>query len=244
MINKLTLGLALAVICSGCASTAKLTPEVASDVQNGNVAAAFFVEGKKIVYDELVYKVLWNENRSQESVFEGSWDVDQEVTTTFAQSLSAVGVTAQPVGRFLSDQSLAAKFKQSILNTRDASGMNTAMSLDAEVRDAFVQAGVDHLILLRAAHYRVQKVSGFSPQFMLPSMLIVFDVRSGQQLYSEPFGLGGKIAVEKSPREVEANDLSKLKAATHEWVNTATTTRLPDALGFVPAKVAVASTTQ
>jgi len=240
MIRKLAVGFVVAVICGGCASTATLAPEVASDLQSGSVAAAFYVEGKKIVYDELVYKVLWNENRSQESVFEGSWDVDEDITATFSESLSDVGLSAQPVDMVLLENELAASFEQSILNTRDANGMNTAMSLDNDVKREFEKAGVDYLILLRAAHYRVQKVSGFSPQFMLPAMLIVLDVRSGQQLYMEPFGLGGKIAVEKSPREVEADGLAKLKAATHEWVDVAISGRLPKALGLPPSNVRVA----
>ena len=137
---------------------------------------------------------------------------------------------------------LAANFEQSILNSRDSTGMNTELSLGDDVKRAFQQAGVDHLILLRAAHYSVQKISGFSPQFALRSLLIVVDVRSGQQLYMEPFFLGGKIAVEKFPREVEANGLAKLKAATHEWVAVATTSRLPKALGLLPSNVPVAST--
>lgn len=241
MTKTFTIAMFFAVICSGCASTAKLTPEVASALQNGNVAAAFYVEGKKIIYNEMVYKVLWNENRSQESVFEGSWDVDQDLTATFSNSLSAVGLAAQPADMILLEAALAESFEQSILNTRDSTGMNTALSLNDDVKRAFQQAGVDHLILLRAAHFSVQKYSGFSPQFSLRSVLIVFDVRSGQQLYMEPFGLGGKIAVDKSPREVEANGLAKLKAASREWVDVATTSRLPDALGLLQSQVPVAS---
>lgn len=244
MIKTLTYSFIFAFICSGCASTSKLTPEAASNLQNGNVAAAFYVEGKKIVYDEMVYKVLWNENRSQDSVFEGSWDVDQELTATFSNSLSSAGLAAQPADMILLNSSLAASFEQSILNTRDSSGMNTALSLNDDVKRAFEQAGVDHLILMRAAHFNVQKVSGFSPQFSLPSMLLVYDIRNGQQLYMEPFGLGGKIAVEKSPREVEANGLAKLKAAAHQWVDVATTTRLPEAIGLHQSRVPVASATK
>jgi len=244
MVRTLILGLLFALFCSGCASTAKLTPEAANDLQDGNVAASFYVEGKKIVYDEMVYKVLWNENRSQDSVFEGSWDVDQELTSTFSNSLSTTGLAAQPVDMILLDGTLARSFEQSILNTRDSSGMNTVLSLNTDVKSAFQQAGIDHLILIRAAHFSVQKVSGFSPQFSLPSMLVVYDVRSGQQLYMEPFGLGGKIAVEKSPREVEANGLAKLKAAAHQWVDVATTTRLHDALGLNQTRVPVASATE
>lgn len=244
MVRTLTFGFIFVFICSGCASTARLAPEVASDIQDGNVAAAIYVEGKKIVYDEMVYKVLWNENRSQDSVFEGSWDVDQDLTATFSESLSTAGLAAQPADMILLDAALASSFEQSILNSRDSSGLNTVLSLNDDVKRAFQQAGVDHLILLRAAHFSVQKVSGFSPQFALPSMLIVVDVRSGQQLYMEPFALGGKIAVEKSPREVEANGLAKLKAAAHQWVDVATTTRLPNALGLLQSKVPMASASE
>ena len=234
MIKKIVIGVLLTSVVAGCASTQKLTPEIAGEIQDGAIAAAFYVEGKKIVYDELVYKVLWNENRSQESVFEGSWDVDHEVTATFSESLGDAGLTARSVSSVLSDKAAYKDFEQAILNTRGADRMNVPMSLNDSLRSEFLDAGVDYVMLLRAAHYSVQKVSGFSPQFGLPTLLIVYDVRRNEQVYKGAFPLGGKIAVEESPREVEANGLAKLKSATHEWVAAATTSRLPEALGLTP----------
>lgn len=234
MMRRIGTLLLTVVVCAGCASTPKLTPEIASELEQGAVAAAFYVEGKKILYDEMVYKVLWNENRSQESVFEGSWDVDQEVSATFSDSLGDVGLSARPITDVLQDAALYAEFEQAILNTRDVDGMNVPLAMSGALQGAFLEAGIDYVVLLRSAHYRVQKVSGFSPQFSLPSMLIVYDVRRGTQQYDGMFFLGGKIAVEESPREVEANGLAKLKTATHDWVRLATNTRLPNDLGLTP----------
>lgn len=234
MIRQIIAGVFLASVLAGCASTPKLAPEVAGELEDGTIAAAFYVEGKKIVYDELVYKVLWNENRSQESVFEGSWDVDHDVTATFSRSLGDVGLSAQSVASVLTDKAAYAEFEQSILNTRGADNLNVPMAMNDALRNDFIDAGIDYVMLLRAAHYSVQKVSGFSPQFGLPTLLIVYDVRRNEQVYNGIFPLGGKIAVEESPREVEANGLAKLKTATHEWVAAATTTRLPETLGLTP----------
>lgn len=230
MTRTLTILLSLFLI-AGCASTTKLSPEIAADIQQAKVAAAFYMEGKKINYDEMVYKVLWNENRSQQSVFEGSWDVDREVTSTFSNSLQSIGFAAEPMHQVL-DNSLYSEFEQAILNTRGSDGMNVSMNLSSELRDTLLEGNIGYVVLLRAAHYQVQKVSGFKPQFSMPSMLMVYDVARNEQSYNGMFPVGGAVAVEKSPREVEANNLAKLKTATHEWVDQATTTRLPDALGL------------
>ena len=167
-------------------------------------------------------------------MFEGSWDVDQDVTATFSESLGDVGLTAQSVGSILANEAAYDQFEQAILNTRGADGMNVPMSMNDALRGEFIDAGIDYVMLLRAAHYSVQKVSGFSPQFGLPTLLIVYDVRRNEQVYKGMFPLGGKISVDESPREVEANGLAKLKTATHQWVADATANRLPATLGMTP----------
>ncbi|HEX7062671.1 MAG TPA: hypothetical protein VF200_11915 [Woeseiaceae bacterium] len=220
-----------AALAAGCATAPKLSPEIAGELSSSNVAAAFYLEGKKINYDEMVYKVLWNENRSQASVFEGSWDVDSEVTAEFSDSLASIGLASRPIFDVL-PEGLYDEFVQTVLNTRGADGYNVPMSMDSAVRDALLQNNIDYVILLRAASYQAQKVTGFAPQFTLPSLLLVYDVRRNVQQYDGVFLMGGKIAVEESPREVEANGLAKLKTATNEWIHTATATALPEALGL------------
>lgn len=221
-------------VAAGCATAPKLSPEIAGELTNSNVAAAFYLEGKKITYDETVYKVLWSENRSQESVFEGSWDVDSDVSKSLADSLDSIGLDSRPIFDVL-PEGLHDEFVQTVLNTRGADGVNVPMSMDPAVRDALLQSDIDYLVLLRGAGYHAQKVSGFSPMFTMPAMLFVYDVRRDVQQYDGPFTVGGKIAVEGSPREVEANGLAKLKTATHEWIHTATATVMPERLGLNPA---------
>ncbi|MGE0407947.1 MAG: hypothetical protein AB7P23_01645 [Amphiplicatus sp.] len=218
-----------AIWLAGCA-TAQLSPEAKMGLKRGGVAAAFYVEGKKIQYDEMVYRVLWNENRSQDSVFEGSWDVDKDVSGTFAAGLKQAGLSAKPIDAVLADRKLYDAFEQVVLNTRLADGKNTPIVMDEALRRAFVEADVDYVVLIRAAFYRAQKVSGFKPQFALPAMLIVYDVARNEQSYSRQIPLGGPISVEESPREVEANGLAKLKTATHDWVRKAATENVPDML--------------
>ena len=50
---------------------------------------------KKIFYSELVYKVLYNETVTAESVFEGLWDVDSELSVLWASQLSALGIRSR-----------------------------------------------------------------------------------------------------------------------------------------------------
>lgn len=225
------------VALAGCAATPKLSPEIAGELATSSVAAAFYLEGKKINYNEMVYKVLWNETRAQESVFEGSWDVDTEVTDTFSDSLVSIGLSSRPIFELLPAE-LHDEFAQTVLNTRGADGLNVPMSLVPAVRDALLSENVDYLVLLRGASYHAEKYSGFKPQFSIPSLLIVYDVRRNLQQYDGLFHVGGPIAVEESPREVEANGLAKLKAATDEWIRTATATRMPDALGLTAVAAA------
>lgn len=221
-------------LTTGCASTSKLAPEVATELSTSNVAAAFYLEGKKINYNEMVYKVLWNETRAQESVFEGSWDVDSDVTSTFSDGLTSIGLASRPIFKAL-PEGLHDEFVQSVLNTRGADGYNVPMSMDPAVRDALLASNVDFVVLLRGASFQAEKYSGFKPQFSIPSLLIVYDVRRNTQQYDGLFHLGGPIAVEESPREVEANGLAKLKTATRQWIHTATAARMPEALGLAPA---------
>lgn len=218
-------------LAAGCASAPTLTPEIADELSASNVAAAFYLEGKKINYNEMVYKVLWNETRAQESVFEGSWDVDSDVTATFSDSLASIGLASRPVFDVLPTE-LHDEFVQTVLNTRGADGYNVPMSMDPAVRDALLGSNVDYLVLLRGASYHAEKYSGFKPQFSIPALLIVYDVRRNTQQYDGLFHIGGPIAVEQSPREVEADGLAKLKSATHEWIHTATAARMPEALGL------------
>lgn len=233
MIRKLTTFIFAGLLITGCASTARMTPEASSSLKTGKVAAAVYVEGKRIKYDELVYKVLWNESRSQQATFEGMWDVDRDLSGTFSNSLRQIGLAAQPISNVLIQDKQYAAFEQAILNTRDADQMNAPLTLTDNTRMALTSAGIDHLVLVRAVHFQARKVSGFKPQFSLPSVLIVYDVKKGTQAYQGTLRMGGAIAVKDSAREVEANGLAKLKAASREWVKFATSKRIPTDLGLV-----------
>lgn len=232
--NRILAVFALLGLVTGCVSTPVLDADVADDLASSGVAAAFYMEGKKIQYNEMVYKVLWNETRNQESVFEGAWDIDREVTGTFSDSLAGIGLSSRPIYEVLSDD-LYAEFEQAVLNTRGADGYNVSMSISDGLRDALLEQDVEYVVMLRAAHYYFEKYSGFAPACNIPSLLIVFDVRNNAPRYDELFNVGGKVAVEESVREVEANGLAKLKSATHDWVRTATVTRMPQTLGLMAA---------
>lgn len=221
-------------LAAGCATAPKLSSEIASEMSRSNIAAAFYLEGKKINYNEMVYKVLWNETRSQESVFEGSWDVDRDVTATFSDSLHSIGLDSRSMFDVLPDE-LRDEFVQTVLNTHGVDGADVSMKMNPAVRDALLQQNVDYLVLMRGAHYNVQKISGFAPQFRIPTRLIVYDVRRNVQQYGGYMNMGGPIEVEESPREVEKNGLAKLKSATHGWVRSVTSDYLPGALGLNPA---------
>lgn len=84
------------VLLTGCA-VQPLTAQKSQDMRNGNIAVGYLQLEKRIEYNELVYKVLWNEQRSQTAVFEGIWDIDANLSERLSAQLNEQGLTT-PVG--------------------------------------------------------------------------------------------------------------------------------------------------
>src|SRR4051812_45991604 len=91
----LALSVALLVLV-GCAGE-RAPAQTAAALQKGQVAAAFCMNSRSIHYSELVYKVLYNETVTHDSVFDGLWDIDSELSPFWATLLPQVGIHARQI---------------------------------------------------------------------------------------------------------------------------------------------------
>lgn len=62
---------------------------------------------KKIHYEEMVYKVLYNETRTQQAVFEDFWDIDKAHTDLLTLALKNLDLDASPGLTALSEETRA-----------------------------------------------------------------------------------------------------------------------------------------
>ncbi len=223
------------MMLSACA-TQRLRPEVGNRIRTGDVATIFYMESKKIKYAEMVYKVFWNEDRRQDATFKGIWDIDQDLSERYSQALVGYGVKSRPVQHLLPEKSDYNALVDCIVKTRKADGMDQPLQLTPEVSRKLRGMGLDFLVVIRSAYYYGSTTSMFSVLSVhVPSILIVYDINSGQEEYREPFFVGtGNISYEKSPREIEDNGLKKLKEATYKWLRISIQKPLPDALLLTP----------
>lgn len=222
------------VILSGC-GLKKLRPEVGSKLRSGNVATMFYMETKKIKYEEMVYKVLWNEERKQDATFTGFWDIDKDLSEKYSEALVGYGIKSRPVQQLLPDKSDYNALESCIAGTRKEDGMNRPLQLSPELSHKLRDMGLDFLVVIRSAYFYGKATSMFSfLSVNVPSIIIVYDINDDKEEYSELFYVGGgNIAYDKSPREIENNGLKMLKEATYKWLQTSTQKRLPEALSLM-----------
>jgi hypothetical protein len=233
--NLLTILCALTVLLSAC-GTQKLRPEVSSKLRNGNVATMYYMESKKIKYHELVYKVLWNEEREQDAVFEGFWDIDKDLSERYSEALVGHGIKSRPIQALLPEESEYKALVKSLVQTYQADGTVQPLRLSQGVSKKLKGMGLDYLVIIDSDWFYGDVNPMFSSVLVyIPSFIIVYDINGDKEEYREVFGVGsGSIDYEKSPREIEDNGLRKLKDATYEWLQTSTGKRLPEALSLTP----------
>jgi hypothetical protein len=231
-IRRLITLFAVLAVLTGCAST-NLRPEVGSKLKSGNVAAMFYMEHKKINYNEMVYKVLWNENREQDATFKGFWDIDRDLSNSLANEMGKIGISTKSVNQLLLDGDDFDALNSCITGTRGPDGANRPLALTPGLQKQFKDLGVDYLVVMRTAYFITQAVSMFKTiTVQMPSILIVYDINNGKEEYSEYFPLGGGHKYEKSPREIEENGLKQLKELANQWIATAVAERFPKTMSL------------
>jgi hypothetical protein len=206
------LWLASLALCFGC-SQPQAPAQTAAAVQHEPVAAGFCMSRKKIFYSELVYKVLYNETVTAESVFEGLWDVDSELSVLWASQLSALGIRSRSLTELLPSPDL-----ESFCRELPNAALQPLTVLPEPVRQALLQQHIGYLLLLHSNGVSVSAYSLGPSQVNLASELVLQNVRTNAIEYREPAPFGETVSLGESTRSIEAQNLARLKAITREIV--------------------------
>lgn len=233
MIFRAFVVLLSSIFFAGCASTT-LAPETSSGIQKGKVATAAYTVDKKIHYEEMVYKVLYNETRTQQAVFEDFWDIDKAHTDLLTLALKNLDLDASPGLTALSEETRAQLEKNIKLSLEAAKqGGPEPFKLENTTRSTLIGAGYDYLVLLRTSNIMVTTTSMIdSATVWLPSSLIVLDLEENRQAYNEALIIQSLASYEESVRELEDNDLALIRKATQKQLAEGLEKRMGDILAI------------
>lgn len=233
MIFRVFVVLLSSIFFAGCASTT-LAPETSSGIQQGKIATAAYTVDKKIHYEEMVYKVLYNETRTQEAVFEDFWDIDKAHTDLLTQALNNLDLDASAGLTALSEETRAQLEKNIELSLEAAKqGEPEPFKLENTTRSTLMGAGYDYLVLLRTSNIMVTTTSMIdSATIWLPSSLIVLDLEENGQAYNEALIIQSLANYEESVRELEDNNLALIQKATQKQLAEGLEKRMADILAI------------
>lgn len=227
--------LVAALTLAGCAMPV-MRPEVATDLRQSKLAAAVYLESKTIVYNEMVYKVLWNENRQNISSFDGFWDADRDMSEQLAADMKELDLQAQPVRTVLASDADYAALEKSIKATVGPGLAEVPMQLDETTLGKFRKAGINYLVVLRGNGFNLSTTTmNSSGGLNLPAMLFVYDIKQNKQEYREPMFSSAFVEWGKTPRNIEADGMAKVKEAAAKMVKTSIDNNLPKVLGIAQA---------
>lgn len=212
-----TLGAIL--LLSACATVQPMDQSATDDLRANDVAVALIYPEQKIHYDELVYKVLWNETRSATSSFKGIWDIDRDLSSQYAEQFRTKSLRATSVAEILEAPDFE-HFRQSMAAYHPAN-QSEPFTVDERTRKALLDKGYEYLIAMRCVDLHVQAFSfGADPLAQLIYRMNVVDLRNNDLKYSAAAWLAAKTPVDKSPREIEANGLAILRASLSKALQT------------------------
>jgi len=235
MMKMRSLLLVAVLTLTGCAMPV-LRPEVATDLRQSKMAAAVYLESKTIVYNEMVYKVLWNENRQNISHFDGLWDVDQALSEQLASDMSALGLQAAPIRSILASGTDYAPLENAI-RTADGAGEQTPMQLDESTLGKLRKAGVGYLVVLRGAGFNLSTTTmNSSGGLNLPAILFIYDIRQNRQEYREAMFSSAWVTWGKTPRNIEAKGMAIVKEAASNMIKTSVDNNMPKIFGLAQAE--------
>lgn len=90
--------LSLFAFLAGCAvqPKAKISDETLGALQTKKVAITTFAPEKNVFYMETLYRVLWLEYKNNKVSYEGTWNIEQDLTPLYADGFATFGVKATP----------------------------------------------------------------------------------------------------------------------------------------------------
>ncbi len=216
----------------GCA-TARLPVEAAHKMTRNRVAARFFDITKTITYNEMVYKVLWNETREQKATYDGMWDSEQDLSHAFVAELKKLGLDAVNFRDLNTEQQ---PFKNRVYALFDKEEGWRELELSEDERETLRAEKIKYLIFWCTLGYHGRVVSGFNGNLFMPGRIVVYDIDLGQQILSDSISPGKGLDYKESIREIEANNMAQLRKVSAELVSLGTQKSVADMLRISPAK--------
>lgn len=226
------LALAWLTACGG-GVTQQLPASTAADVRMSRIAAGFYNLDPRIVYEQHAYRVLWLQTNRQEATFDGIWDVDADLSEAFVDKLDDLVVEVLPLQ---GDEEFAKELKATLHSQRRPGAEPAQLTLSTKQLTALRGSHVKYLVLMCSGPFRVETHDiGDVAVFFLPTEVIIYDVTSGKQIFSEPVQLAGKVPHRKTVREIEANGMAQLRRISSQSLVERTETYLPQLLRTLPA---------
>ncbi len=223
-----------AMILAGCAA-APLSQDVANDLKSGKIAVAYYQKEKRINYNELVYRVLWNEAREHDATFDGLWDIDTDLSNHMAPCVTKLGLNATSIHELVPQEELKVLHGNLLARDPFRDKEPVKMVLGESLRKALLDKQIDYLLTVDGDYIYIYTQIGVK-QGSARTVLTLLDVRSNEQKYFATFPVAGFFEVEESAREIEDNNLAGLKHMLKEWLSTAVEQSMPKQLGLIQPK--------
>lgn len=212
---------------TGC-SAPTVPPRTAQSLQNEKTAVVVAFDRKSIKYDEMVYKVVYNETNTHVGNFEGIWDVDHDFEVRLSEDLTKLGVPNERAAPAV-DEATSKQLREALSMVT----LDEKLRIPAEVKRALVAKGFRYVAGMRSPGFFIQ-ANSFTPslcQVIYGAWIAIYDLKTDTQEYVDHVGMMGNITIEESPREVEANNLAPLKQRSSELFAEFVTPMVRDALG-------------
>lgn len=224
---KLIALLIVSALFFGCAASPTLSPDVTQSLKGSKLAVVYAQSEKRIHYNELVYKVLWNETRTKDVSFNGLWDIDTDLTSYMAPKVCDLGLKAVSLYDVVSEEEVK-ELHEGLMGK----GRQEALVLSDNLRAKLMDEGVDYLLTLNSDYIYVYTQIGVK-QGHARAWMYVQDVRSNEQKYASFFPCGGNFKVRENVREIENDNLAGLKGHMKEWLDLSIQKHMPKKLGLV-----------
>ncbi len=196
----------------GCAGP-KAPPQILNAIHENRVASIACLPVKKILYSQLVYKVLYNETVTSTSDFTGLWDIDSALSKQWSEILDHLKIKNQVLSELISTESLNAL-------CRDCPrGKTKKANLPKEIQKVLLENHISNLLLLRfGLPYLLSTTMIPSGSIHLIGDLRFLNVQTNKEDFSEQINLTTQPHYGSSPKNIEANDLLIFKSSIRDMM--------------------------
>lgn len=213
---------------SGCASVQPMSTTSLSEFKNGKSAVAFFDGVEGITFIEDKYLVLGVVQVASNSVYQGFWDSNKDISALHAAEFSNIGVRAQSLYDVLTENEkpefIAIQKEMyvaaSVDNNRDNKN-ELSLFLNPKLRERLLEKGYDYLIWMTWSGYLLHiHALTVPPHEEFYTTYWIQDLKKNSTIWHGKIWFREKIEFEGSSGKafLEKNNLSGLKNEVERMV--------------------------